>query len=697
MNNSSTPLMSLAAVALDIEATGLDATLARVVEISALQVEGLEFVSDQVFQHLVNPDIEIPESASLIHGLTKDDLRGAPAFVDVIDALDRFIGNRVVIGHNIGYDFSVIDHEFTRIGRSWKIPPSLDVRALARLAAPNLAGYSLDTLCDWLGIEIGRRHRAFYDAHAAAELFIKLVPLLRDHGVRTLAEAEAAVRNLPGEEQLHRVAGWISPVRAIAANDAPALAAVDGYPFRHRVRDVIRHLPVVMESSASVAEAVKCLLEQRAGAVVLAQFKGQSIGLLNAADFLRVQTLPVGKRPKKLADMKMQALHKVADDDFLYRALARIHRPGVEYLCVENRRGDVIGVVSAADMLLHRTTAALAFGDEIETAKSIPGLGRAWAKVSRVAESLLREDLESVDVAGIIAAEICALTARAALIAEERMMAEGRGKPPVPYVVMVLGSAGRGDSLLFADQDNAFIYSAGKPDGEEDRWFADAGRHMCDVLNEVGIPYCSGGVMAKNAACRHSVDVWKQTIAGWIERAEDVDTLSSNIFFDGVPVHGELNLASDVMDFAYNQAAEAPAFIAALNVLARRWSPPLNIFGRLRLDPDGRVDLKRNGLMPIFTLTRTFAIKHGIRARSTMARLIEMKMRSLADPDMLDRAMAGLKFMMNVALDQQVSDSRNGIPLSNRIDIKRLGAMKSAELVKSMRAIDGLVTATHLR
>jgi DNA polymerase-3 subunit epsilon/CBS domain-containing protein len=689
--------MSLAAIGLDIEATGLDAQLARVVEISGLQVDSLEINSDTVFQHLINPGVPIPESASLIHGLTKDDLQGAPAFADVIEALDRFIGNKVVIGHNIGYDLSVIDHEFSRIGRSWKIPPSLDVRALARLAAPNLASYSLDTLCDWQEIEIGRRHRAFYDAHAAAQLFIKLVPLLRDCGVRTLAEAEAAVRDLPGEEHLHRVAGWISPVRAIAANNAPAIAAVDGYPFRHRVRDVIRRQPIMLEASASVAQAVASLSEQSPAGVVLVQSQGEPIGLVTVADFLRAQSLPEDKKPKTLADMKMQTLHRVADDDFLYRALARIQRPGVEYLCVESRRGEVIGLVSATDLLLHRTSAALAFGDEIETAKTVPGLGRAWAKVPAVAESLLREDLESVDVAGIIAAEICALTARAAAIAEERMMAEGKGKPPVPYVVMVLGSAGRGDSLLHADQDNAFVYAAGDQDGPEDRWFAEAGSHMCDVLNEVGIPYCTGGVMAKNTACRHSVGVWKETITGWIERAEDVDTLSSNIFFDGVPVHGELPLAGDVMDFAFTHAAEAPAFIAALSALARRWSPPINIFGRLRSEQDGRIDLKRNGLMPIFTLTRTFAIKHGIRTRSTMARLNEIKMRSLADPDMLDRAMTGFKFMMNAVLDQQVLDSRNGIPLSNRVDIKRMSALQNAELVRSMRAIDGLVNETLVR
>jgi hypothetical protein len=46
---------------------------------------------------------------------------------------------------------------------------------------------------------------------------------------------------------------------------------------------------------------------------------------------------------------------------------------------------------------------------------------------------------------------------------------------------------------------------------------------MTDILDQVGIAYCQGGVMAKNAACRHSVDLWKREIGGWIGRAEPPD------------------------------------------------------------------------------------------------------------------------------------------------------------------------------
>ena len=48
---------------------------------------------------------------------------------------------------------------------------------------------------------------------------------------------------------------------------------------------------------------------------------------------------------------------------------------------------------------------------------------------------------------------------------------------------MVLGSAGRGESLLAADQDHSIVYAEGQADGPEDQWFA--------ALGEVARP---GGV-----------------------------------------------------------------------------------------------------------------------------------------------------------------------------------------------------------
>ena len=45
------------------------------------------------------------------------------------------------------------------------------------------------------------------------------------------------------------------------------------------------------------------------------------------------------------------------------------------------------------------------------------------------------------------------------------MRKAGLGEPPCPYALAVLGSAGRGESLLAMDQDNALVFAEGEPGG----------------------------------------------------------------------------------------------------------------------------------------------------------------------------------------------------------------------------------------
>ena len=94
-------------------------------------------------------------------------------------------------------------------------------------------------MCEWLAIEIEGRHTAIGDAVATARLFMALVPLLRQRGIRTLAEAEAASRELsaralPGRRR--SLAGEAEP--AVGDSRRP-IARVDSFVYRHRVRDVM--------------------------------------------------------------------------------------------------------------------------------------------------------------------------------------------------------------------------------------------------------------------------------------------------------------------------------------------------------------------------------------------------------------------------------------------------------------------------
>ena len=67
--------------------------------------------------------------------------------------------------------------------------PHLCTVTLSRRAVPGLRNYRLETVADHFAISIPDRHRAGSDALATAQVFIRILARLEEHGVRDLAAA----------------------------------------------------------------------------------------------------------------------------------------------------------------------------------------------------------------------------------------------------------------------------------------------------------------------------------------------------------------------------------------------------------------------------------------------------------------------------------------------------------------------------
>ena len=221
-------------------------------------------------------------------------------------------------------------------------------------------------------------------------------------------------------------------------------------------------------------------------------------------------------------------------------------------------------------------------------------LGHAWAKLPQIVAGLAREGLAGIEIAALISHQLGVLTQRAAVLAEQRMREAGRGEPPCRYAVAVLGSAGRGESLLAMDQDNALIFADGESDAPMRMAGSQAlGAHVADILHEVGVPYCKGGVMAKNPQWRGSVATWRKRIGQWIERSRPQDLLSVDIFFDMRGVHGDTGLAELLWREAFDCRQGQGSIRQAAGRERGRDGAGLNFFGGFRTDK-GRIDLKKS-------------------------------------------------------------------------------------------------------
>ena len=164
-------------VVLDTETTGLDpATGDRVIEVAAIELVNL-MPTGRTFHTLVDPERDIPEDATKVHGFTWDMLRGKPKFPDIAGAMLDFVGEDPIVAHNAPFDFGFLDAELKRAG----LPVldrarMVDSLALAKKRYPGMPN-SLDALCRRLGVDNSMRgnHNALLDVQLLAQVYLELM------------------------------------------------------------------------------------------------------------------------------------------------------------------------------------------------------------------------------------------------------------------------------------------------------------------------------------------------------------------------------------------------------------------------------------------------------------------------------------------------------------------------------------------
>jgi DNA polymerase III epsilon subunit family exonuclease len=177
-------------VVVDIEATGAKMPPNRIMELGAYRIRGRKIVDS--FLTLVNPEISIPRFVMALTGISNEMVKQAPLFAEVAPRWLEFVQDAVLIAHNALFDTSFLNHEIARVYPGNRMMnPHLCTVLLSRRTMPGLVNYRLDTVADHFSIPIFERHRAGSDALATAEVFIRILDRLDEHGVKDLAAARS--------------------------------------------------------------------------------------------------------------------------------------------------------------------------------------------------------------------------------------------------------------------------------------------------------------------------------------------------------------------------------------------------------------------------------------------------------------------------------------------------------------------------
>ncbi|GMU49229.1 MAG: hypothetical protein AMXMBFR31_14550 [Candidatus Desulfobacillus denitrificans] len=188
-------LTELAYTVFDTETTGLEPSAGdEIIQIGATRIVNGRLLRSECIDQIIDPRRPLRPEGIPIHGITEEMVAGQPGIEQVLPHFHAFCEDTVLVAHNAAFDMRFLQLKEASTGICFR-QPVLDTLLLSAVIHPNQESHKLEAICARLGIDVIGRHTALGDAIVTGEVFLRMIPLLEEMGIRTLREArEAAER-----------------------------------------------------------------------------------------------------------------------------------------------------------------------------------------------------------------------------------------------------------------------------------------------------------------------------------------------------------------------------------------------------------------------------------------------------------------------------------------------------------------------
>lgn len=171
---------------IDLETSGLDCMRDYIIDVGGVKIGGWNKVKGKDGQALIDKEniigrfssyascpAKLSEKVVQLTGISDSVLNNAPTIDVVLKKLKEFVGDSIIVGHNIEFDYSFLHAHGGRYGISFN-NRKLDTITIAKtIFRDKIPSYSLSALTKMFGIRY-MSHHALNDALATAQLFLEL-------------------------------------------------------------------------------------------------------------------------------------------------------------------------------------------------------------------------------------------------------------------------------------------------------------------------------------------------------------------------------------------------------------------------------------------------------------------------------------------------------------------------------------------
>lgn len=347
-------------------------------------------------------------------------------------------------------------------------------------------------------------------------------------------------------------------------------------------------------------------------------------------------------------------------------ALLLMSERELHHLPVVDAGGAPLGLVSANDILAAQAVGAVPIGKTVRKAADVAEINQSLTRMPQMVVNLVDAGVDGAQIAGQVASIGYVVHRRIIQLAEAEL-----GPAPVPYCYLVFGSLARRDQTLKTDQDNGLLLDDSYDEAVHGAYFKALSERVSADLDACGFDFCGGDIMAQNPKWRLPLAAWKAVFEDWIRAPEPKALMHASIFFDSAPLYGEDRLHKALLDHILPLASGRELFLAHMVQNALTSQVPIGFFRRFVLTSDknheDRLDIKKNGLVPLVDIIRVYALKYHVHAPGFEDRVRALDGNSPLAAGDLQEMRDAWHFLMTIRLEHQARQIKCGETPDNMI------------------------------
>ncbi|WP_044406383.1 putative nucleotidyltransferase substrate binding domain-containing protein [Thiomicrospira microaerophila] len=420
------------------------------------------------------------------------------------------------------------------------------------------------------------------------------------------------------------------------------------------------HALVEISCQTSIKSCVEQMEAHKTDACLVKD--GDQVGVITSSDLLRGLAIHGFDLANPIADMVSYPVISIHQNDYLFNALLKMTRYGVDRLMVRDKQS-FIGVLHQKELMSLFANQSGLVMLTLERADSFEDLKKVTQQIDDLVAGLSNKGVKTHYIAKLVNELHRKLQARLwEILDQDGQFAQAS--------FIVMGSEGRSEQVVRTDQDNAVVY--------DDDVDAVALARFCEnystKLIALGFPPCPGDIMISNPAWRMSQSQFEAQIVSWFEKPSLESFMNLAILFDAQAVQGDASKLARIKQVLQQQVNKRQMFLPQFARSVLQFETPIGLFGRLitQKDDGHSIDLKKGGIFPIVHGVRCLALEKGIEKTNTHWRIRELINQHVFDEQFGVELGETLNFLNTLRLQAMLDKKALGKPMDNAIETDHL-------------------------